>query len=314
MSVEAHHSWKKAINIGVRGAVITTLVGTALALENTDKAKSSGSYQVFLPLVSTGPYVQEKGKGLAMDDPSHPEDLAVLGVIKYYMWGESCQSYTAEGCLNMVRNWNIGPGVPASCYPDLLLGNEPTNQEPGGFPISPIDAVTATIALESKCPNMRIIAGNVHIGNWRPAGSLNPDIQWVVDYLTIYKNQTGHTFGSEGQNIFGLHCYSFPGDPADFCQKQISFLEESVRNLYGPSGNRHPFWITEFNVIDPQGQRIAEFQGLLDFFKDPANRVSMVFPFTNRGEPDGFPYYFNLIDSNGNPVNNGVPYAAWQYP
>lgn len=238
-------------------------------------------------------------KGVALLDWSHKADLATLGAPQYYGWGAYCNG--AAGCLNMNRNWTLPQ---ATCYPTLLLGNEPTNPEPAGHIISATLAASVTVSIEQACPGMRIVAANIHLNNrfTSDGGCCLPQavaeaFTWLADYLAAYKLKAGHVF----THTLGVHCYSqFAAD----CLERLSRL--STLNYGGK------FWLTEFAVWGAwpydSGAELAAFLTGLPFVLP--NRIERAYIWTNRDNGS----VVDLVNADGTLTAKGQVWANWQPP
>lgn len=218
-------------------------------------------------------------KGVALLDWSHKGDLATLGAPNYYGWGEYCGG--AANCLNMNRNWTLPQ---TTCYPTLLLGNEPTNPEPAGHPITATLAASVTVSIERTCPQTRLVVANIHLNN----GNGVADRQWVSDYLSAYAVKAGKPF----TGTLGVHCYSGGGQ---WCLNKII----SVTALYNG-----PLWVTEFGIYSPE--QLAIFLKGIGL----VGRVERVYLWTNRNPGD----LLELVNPNGTLTPLGQVYAAWVPP
>lgn len=219
-------------------------------------------------------------KGLAMADPSHPEDLTALDVSWWYTWGENCNGN--QNCVNMVR----GMQMPASCYDVLLVGNEPNAREPYGVSISPTDAVRFVMAIQSACPSTKLVAGNVSADDWGQGNGAD----WLKAFLREYKLLT-HPHRNYAQAL-GIHCYQ---TQPDWCIGQLA----AMRRVYAGE-----IWLTEYN--DLTGQQ-ASFERLTDYALANFARVSL---YTNR-QPDA-PWALNgasVVMADGTLDARGVYYA-----
>lgn len=221
-------------------------------------------------------------KGVALLDWGHKGDLALLGAPNYYGWGAYCNG--AANCLNMNRNWTLPQ---ATCYPTLLLGNEPTNPEPAGHPITATLAASVTVSIERACPQTRLVVANIHLNN----GDGAADRQWVRDYLSAYAVKAGKPF----THTLGVHCYSGGGQ---WCLNKII----SVTALYAG-----PLWVTEFGIYSPE-QLTIFLRGIA-----LVGRVERAYAWTNRdaGDPQ---HLLDLVSANGTLTPLGQVYAAWQPP
>lgn len=221
-------------------------------------------------------------KGVALLDWGHKGDLALLGAPNYYGWGAYCNG--AAGCLNMNRNWTLPQ---ATCYPTLLLGNEPTNPEPAGHPITATLAASVTVSIERACPATRLVVANVHLNN----GDGVADRQWVRDYLSAYAVKAGKPF----TGTLGVHCYSGGGQ---WCLNRII----SVTAIYNG-----PLWVTEFGILSAD-QLTIFLKGI-----GLVGRVERVYAWTNRDASDPN-HFYDLVAANGTLTPLGQVYAAWVPP
>lgn len=221
-------------------------------------------------------------KGVALLDWGHKGDLATLGAPNFYGWGAYCGG--AANCLNMNRNWTLPQGT---CYPTLLLGNEPTNPEPAGHPITPTLAASVTVSIERACPQTRLVVANIHLNN----GDGVADRQWVKDYLTAYALKAGKPF----TGTLGVHCYSGGGQ---WCLNKII----SVTAVYAG-----PLWVTEAGIYSPE-QLTIFLKGL-----PLVGRVERLYLWTNRdsGDPN---HLLDLVAADGTLTALGRVYAAWTPP
>lgn len=250
---------------------------------------------VLLTLLATGagnppPIV----KGLAELNVAHgAADRALMGVTEYFHWGEWCGG--AGGCTNMNRNWTLPQ---ATCYPVLLLGNEPTNAEPAGHPITATLAASVTVSIEQACPAMRLVAANIHLNNGGGEA-----VQWLTDYLAAYQLKAGHAY----TGTLGVHCYS---QWADTCLAHLRALAAL------PFAGK--FWLTEFGIYGAapyvnSGAELAKFLTGLPLALP--GRIERAYIWTNRSDPNccvGWP--FELVHADGTLTPMGVVWANWQPP
>lgn len=221
-------------------------------------------------------------KGVALLDWGHKEDLAAVGAPNYYGWGAYCNG--AANCLNMNRNWTLPQ---TTCYPTLLLGNEPTNPEPAGHPITATLAASVTVSIEKACPQTRLVVANIHLNN----GDGAADRQWVRDYLSAYAVKAGKPF----THTLGVHCYSGGGQ---WCLNRII----SVTAVYNG-----PLWVTEAGIYSA-GQLSIFLKGL-----PLVGRVERLYLWTNRDSSDPN-HLLDLVSANGTLTPLGQVYAAWTPP
>lgn len=243
-------------------------------------------------------------KGVALLDWSHKSDLVTLNSPQHYGWGAYCNG--APDCLNMNRNWTLPQ---ATCYDMLLLGNEPTNLEPAGHPITPTLAVSVTIAIEVTCPNTLLVVGNIHLnnrvtvgGDWNRDAAIAEAYQWLEDYLEIYATHSGHRFN----HILGVHCY---GQYSAECMARLVALKDL------DFGGK--FWLTEFGIYGDEpyvdsGAALALFLKELPFALP--NRIDRVYIWTNRSSSCCSGWPFELVNGDGTLTPMGVVYANWQPP
>lgn len=227
-------------------------------------------------------------KGLAeLNISTGAADRALMGVTQYYHWGSGCGA--AVGCLNMNRNWTLPQ---ANCYPTMLLGNEPTNAEPAGHPITPTLAASVTVSIEQACPAMKLVTANIHLNNGGTA-----DVQWLRDYLTAYQAKSGHAY----TGVLGVHCYS---QYAQTCLQHVKDL--------GGLAFTGKFWLTEFAMWGDApyttGVELAKFLTALPFALP--NRIERAYIWTNR---DGGSVV-DLVNSSGALTPTGQVWANWQPP
>lgn len=230
-------------------------------------------------------------------------DRALLGVESWYAWGlGACAApSTWATCVPMNRNWDVA--AQTYCPPHLLLGNEPTNPEPAGHPISATVAASVTVAIETACPATAIVAGNIHINNTWGDG-IAAARQWLLDYLAAYQTRAGHPFG--GVHRLGLHCY------AQWSDDCLNRLRDTLAAL-PYAGN---YWLTEFGLYGAypytSGAELARFLTLAPL-RHP--RLERYYLWTNRSDPaccSGWP--FELVNGDGTLTAMGQVYAAWEPP
>lgn len=233
-------------------------------------------------------------KGLAQLNWSHNEDRATLGVTQYYAWGMNSCGTDFDHCTPMNRNWAIS--AQTFCPPRELVGNEPTNDEPAGHPISPHDAVTSTLAIAALCPDTQLIVANIF-------GLGQPDT-WLTAYLAEYKALSGHEYGTIAHigglfDLVGFHVYSNSSENG--IDQAMSFMKLG--------GYRGHFWVTEFHVTDYYDHPGAwkEFALFLKWL-GLQPRVDRVYAWTNRlSEPE-----WNLVNVDGTLTAEGQQYHDWQ--
>lgn len=228
-------------------------------------------------------------KGLAQLDWSHNSDRALLGVGQWYAWGmNSCGGDYAH-CVPMNRNWDLA--AQTFCPPVELLGNEPTNPEPAGHPITATLAASVTVSIEQRCPGIRLVAANIHLNN-----GATGDMQWVSDYLAAYKLKAGHAF----THTLGVHCYA---QWAADCVARIKDLAAL------PFAGK--FWLTEFGVYGPPpyttGAELSKFLKTLPLLLP--NRIERAYIWTNRGN-----WPFDLVSASGTLTDMGAAWAGWTPP
>ncbi len=225
-------------------------------------------------------------KGVALLDWSHKEDIAALGATKYYGWGPYCNG--AANCYNMNRTWTLPQ---STCYSTMLLGNEPTNDEPAGHPISASEAASVTVAIRAACPNTTLVVANIHVNN---INREQEALDWLTAYFTAYEAMSGHYFGWYGpKDVLGLHCYS---PSATTCTTRL----DAAMDLMPSQSTK--VWITEFGNVNYENlpSTLAGF--------DHDIRIAYVFPFTNRGTG---PYLLDMVNSDGSLTDIGQIYADW---
>lgn len=223
-------------------------------------------------------------KGLAQLDWGHNSDRALLNVEQWYAWNSTLCAGDVTHCTPMNRNWTLPQ---TACYPTLLLGNEPTNPEPAGHPITPTLAASVTVSIERACPQMRLVVANIHLNN----GDGAADRQWVRDYLSAYAVKAGRPF----THTLGVHCYSGGGQ---WCLNKII----SVTAIYTGS-----LWVTEAGIYSA-GQLSIFLKGL-----PLVGRVERLYLWTNRDSSDPN-HFLDLVAANGTLTALGQVYAAWVPP
>ena len=222
-------------------------------------------------------------KGLAMADWSHSEDLLSLNVAWYYGWGEYCTGDAR--CINMVRAMQL----PSSCYPILLVGNEPNAKEPWGAPITPTEAAKKVRAIQQQCPATKLIVGNVSADDWSRAGGWGSGYNWLKKFLSEYRR----LYRIRYTGSLGVHCYQ---TQAGWCITQLA----AMHGLYAGE-----MWVTEYNELSGN---LAEFQSLTDYALANFTRVAL---YTNR-QPDA-PWALNgasVVRSDGTLDERGAYYAS----
>ena len=226
-------------------------------------------------------------KGLAQLDWSHNEDRAALGVSQWFAWGMNSCGGNYTNCTPMNRNWDVA--AQTFCPPTTLLGNEPTNPEPAGHPITATLAASVTVSIEQACPGMRIVAANIHLNNGAA------DLQWLADYLAAYKLKTGHAFA----HTLGVHCYSQYADTCLARLRELSALD------YGGA-----YWLTEFAMYGAYpyttGTELAKF---LRYAPLQGVVIERFYIWTNRGN-----WPFDLVNANGTLTEMGQVYRDWVPP
>jgi hypothetical protein len=243
--------------------------------------------QAFAPQVPQPP----AQRGLAQLDWSHNEDRATIGVTQFYAWGMNSCGGDYDHCTPMNRNWDLA--AQTFCPPRELLGNEPTNPEPAGHPISASVAASVTVAIEAACPGMRIIAANIHLNNCCGYGP--QAYTWLRDYLAAYQLRAGHTF----TQTLGVHCYS---QWADDCLARLTELQTVPYDGV--------YWLTEFAMFGAapytSGDELARFLRYAPL-QAPIERYYI---WTNR---DGGSV-LDLVNSAGALTAMGTVYKNWTPP
>ena len=235
-----------------------------------------------LPTTPTPSPVVHAIKGLAMADPSHPEDLAALGASWYYTWGWN----TSAGAIPMVRSMQLPP----SCAPQILVGNEPNAKEPNGAPVRPQDAAVLVRAIKAQCPTSLLIVGNVSADDWSTVGGWGSGYNWLRAFLQAYP---------DFHDALSIHCYTQGG--ASYC---ISLLA-AMRGLYAGD-----MWMTEGNCLSCTP---SEFGRLLDYAGGAFSHVAF---YTNRQPAAAYTQGWalqgaDLVGQDGALTLNGQVYAAW---
>lgn len=237
-------------------------------------------------------------------------DRAALDVDSWFAWGMgACANLTTRpACVPMNRNWDLA--VQTYCPEMMLLGNEPTNLEPAGHPITPTLAASVTVSIEAICPNTLLVAGNIHLNNWVTSGgdwnreaAIAEAYTWLADYLAAYKLKSGHAYG----HALGVHCY---GQYATECVARLSAL--TALPFVGH------YWLTEFGIYGESpyvdsGAELGRFLAALPLALP--GRIDRAYIWTNRTDPrccSGWP--FELVNGNGTLTPMGVVWANWQPP
>jgi hypothetical protein len=222
-------------------------------------------------------------RGVALLDWGHMEDLAALGAPNFYGWGEYCG--TRPNCTNMNRNWTLPQ---AHCYPVLLLGNEPTNAEPAGHPISASVAASVTVAIETACPGIQLVVANIHINN---TNGQQAALDWLTAYYAAYAARAGHAL----TETVGLHCYTrYAGE----CESRLA----AAMALPGFAGH---FWITETQVVEYGPTYQATWRNLLNWYSSQP-RIDRVYAWTNRQSP-----WLDMVNADGTLNADGQIYHDW---
>lgn len=228
-------------------------------------------------------------------------DRALLGVESWYAWGMGACSNPATwpACVPMNRNWDLA--VQTYCPPHMLLGNEPTNPEPGGHLIAASVAASVTVAIEAACPDTALVAANIHLNNCCGSGPVQAALDWLTDYLAAYQQLTGQTFA----HTLGIHCYA---QWADTCFERIA----AAMPLHGGD-----WWLTEFALFGayPYVNSGAELSKFLTVAPVMFPRIRAYYVWTNRSDPaccSGWP--FELVNGDGTLTPMGQAYAAWSPP
>lgn len=240
---------------------------------------------LIVPLIF-GFAILRPGKGLAQA-VDNPQDRINLGVSWYFVWGWCNESFS---CVPMVRSMQLPP----ECPNQLLVGNEPNAIEPYGSPVSPNDAVNSVITIQRKCPNTKLVVGNVSVDDWSVAKGWGSGYNWLKNFWAGYYWATGHNY----TGAFGIHCYSYQ---AQYCIDKLSEIDKWTRN---------ELWITEFNILD--GNTI-EFTKLLKYITRNYKTYAV---YTNR-QPIATDCGWcissgvELVDHNGNLTPTGQIYANW---
>lgn len=223
-------------------------------------------------------------KGIALADSSHLEDLDTIGATSYYNWTLNCRD--DPRCIPMARAWQL----PDSCPSVLLVGNEPNAIEPNGAPMSPADAATNVKAIQSQCPETKLIVGNVSADDWSVVGGYGSGYAWLRAFLRAYPAYNG---------TIGLHCYT--QHSAQWCISQLG----SMRRLY-----KGEMYVTEFGVLSqdgPQMKRLLTYIG---------KNFSGAWVYTNRQPASAYEQGWalqgaDLITPNGlTPA--GAVFAEWR--
>ena len=228
-------------------------------------------------------------KGLAQLDWSAAGigDRAALGVTQWFAWGMHSCGGNYTNCTPMNRNWDVA--AQTFCPPTTLLGNEPTNPEPAGHPITATLAASVTVSIEQACPGMRIVAANIHLNNGAA------DLQWLKDYLAAYKLKAGHAF----THTLGVHCYSQYADTCLARLRELSALD------YGGA-----YWLTEFAMWGAfpyqSGDELAKFLTAAPLIVD----IERFYIWTNRDNGSAA----DLVNANGTLTARGVVYRDWVPP
>ena len=210
-------------------------VGQTLTIPDGASAGNSSDSTITASKSSTG-----NEKGLAMAVSRHSEDLGTLGVSWLYVWGW-CSS---PDCVPMVRAMQDPPTCPAT----LLVGNEPNAREPNGAPVTPADAATRVVAIETQCPNTTLVVGNVAADDWSPVGGWGSGYNWLSGFLSAYRTRTGRAFSQ----TLGVHCYS--QHLASYCTNALA----QMQSLY--SG---PMWVTEFGILSGDAGQFGTLLGYI---------------------------------------------------
>lgn len=235
------------------------------------------TYTLFIPLLIAPPPV----KGIAMADWNFKQqDMAALNASWYYGWGQYCGATPWGNCVNMVREFQL----PNSCYEWLMVGNEPSGDEPAGHHETPHDAAVKVIAIEQMCPQTKLVVGN-EFWDW-----------WFRDFLIEYQALTGHAYTGR----LGAHCYTI-GDMVQNCIDHLG----GVLAMY--SG---PWWLTEFNCLSCSAAAITQF---VNYAGSHFERFAI---YTNRQPPEAYQQGWalagaDLVNADGTLNERGAAYAAW---
>ncbi len=215
-------------------------------------------------------------------------DLDLLRADWFYTW-----SFCDEPrCIPMSRDFSLPP----SCPDYLLVGNEPNAVEPYGAPMTPKDAVLKVIAIQSQCPNTRLVVGNVSADDWSTAGGWGSGYNWVRSFLREYRQVAKRVYSG----IIGIHCYT--QHAASYCLTQL----RAMRGLY-----RGEMWVTEFGVLSGDAK---QFKVVMDYAMKNYSRVAA---YTNRqpsscgGEHQGWELSSgaDLVNCDGTLTPAGVVFA-----
>jgi len=263
--------------------VLSSLSGAQATLASQPEAPNL----ISVPLTVT--------KGIALLDWAHKEDLTTTAVSQYYGWGEYCQG--APNCLNMNRNWTLPQNT---CYPMMLLGNEPTNDEPAGHLTTPQWAAYVTVKIHEACPSMKLIVANIHLNN--PGAGVDEAYDWLHEYLVQYTE-------GQGQEVFthtiGVHCYSSSSATCLDRMRRLDDLDFSGK-----------FWLTEFSLFGS-----VELDKFLKGLLPAQPRIERTYLWTNRcqgpsmdivvGDCSLTPY---VEFGNGSLTAIGTVYKNWVPP
>ena len=109
-------------------------------------------YKTFLPLVTKTP--ERTYYGLALADPSHPEDVLTLRAEWNYDW-------TPTGQVPMLWGGNPSDAIPGDYTGDLLFLNEPNLETQSN--VTPDEAVAKLAVVRAAYPRARIIGCGVSV-------------------------------------------------------------------------------------------------------------------------------------------------------
>lgn len=228
-------------------------------------------------------------RGLAQLDWSHNGDRALLAVTQFYAWSMNACGGDYVHCTPMNRNWDMA--AQTFCPPVELLGNEPTNPEPAGHPITATLAASVTVSIEQACPGIKLVASNIHLNNGGTEA-----LDWLTDYLAAYKSLTGHDF----THFLGVHCYAQWAADCAARIKDLAALPYTGK-----------FWLTEFGIYGDApyttGTELAKFLKALPLLLP--GRIERAYIWTNRGN-----WPFDLVSANGTLTDMGQAWAGWQPP
>lgn len=254
---------------------------TVQAIQSANNLTNSLIYAGQCLLMPNQPQVSGL-KGLAMADASHPVDLQTLGVTWQYTWGWN----TNPGFVPMVRAMQSPP----ECQPIILVGNEPNAKEPNGYPLTPEQAVINVKAIQTQCPQSKLVVGNVSADDWSSVGGWGSGYNWLRSFLQAYPAYNG---------ALGVHCYTNGG--ANYC---INLLSQ-MRNLY-----KGEMWLTEGNCLNCS---TSEFIKLLSYASKTFTRYAF---YTNRQPTSAYTQGWalqgaDMIGQDGMLTPNGAIYAGW---